>query len=467
MPQQLATLVYVLGIIGLFYLARDRGAYKSTALWIPTLWLLIVSSRPVSVWLQSGPTFDSREAYVDGSPLDAAVFGILLVAGTIVLSQRIKRTVSILRTNMPVLLFFAYCLLSVAWSEYPVVAFKRWIKAIGDLTMVLIVITDSDVLAAVRQVLTRVSFILVPMSLLFIKYYPDLGRSYNQWTWTPVYSGVTLGKNLLGMTCLICGIGSLWCFLAASQKPKGRQRSQHMIAYGVVVVMATYLILAADSMTSFSCLVLAGGMLFITRSKSSTIKMNRVHLSVAVVIFIAAFALFVDTQGHLIKSLGREPTLTGRTLVWDAALNEVQHPLIGAGFEGFWLGNRLLRIWEAISQPGIQEAHNGYLEVYLNLGWIGVSLVALLIISGYRKVLATLRRDALMGRFLLAFFVAGVVYNFTEAGFRMMAPVWIFFLFAITSDPERGRAMAEIPVAEISAKPATTAIRKPIDERAF
>lgn len=467
MPQQLAALVYALGILGLFYLARERGGRASTALWIPTLWLLIVSSRPISVWLQSGPAFDSREAYLDGSPLDATVFGVLLVAGTIVLSQRVKRTVSILRSNMAVLLFFAYCLLSVGWSEYPVVAFKRWIKAIGDLMMVLIVLTDSDVLAAVKQVLTRISFILVPLSLLFIKYYPDLGRSYNQWTWTPVYSGVTLGKNLLGMTCLVCGLGSLWCLLAAHQKPAGRERSQHMIAYGLTVAMAIYLILVADSMTSFSCLVLAGGVLFISGFKSPTIKMRRVHLSVAVVILLAAFALFMDTQGNLIKSLGRDPTLTGRTLVWDAALNEVRHPMIGTGFEGFWLGGRLLRIWEAINQPGIQEAHNGYLEVYLNLGWIGVSLVVLLIVSGYRKVVAALHVDPLLGRLLLAFFLAGVVYNFTEAGFRMMAPVWIFFLFAITSDPERGRSLAEMPVVNIPAKAATTAIRKPLHGRAF
>jgi len=467
MPPPVATLVYLLGIIGLFYLARDRNAHHSTAIWIPTFWLLIVSSRPVTVWLQSGPAFESREAYVDGSPLDAVVFGFLLVAGTIVLSQRIKRTVSILTTNTPVLLFFAYCLTSVIWSDYPVVAVKRWIKAIGDLVMVLIILTDSDVVSAVRQVLTRISFILVPLSLLFIKYYPELGRSYNQWSWTPVYSGVTLGKNLLGMTCLVSGIGCLWSFLAAYQKPKGRQRSQHMIAYAIVIAIAIYLILTADSMTSFSCLALAGGVLLITSSKSSTINMRRVHLSVAAVVFVAAFALFVDTQGNLIKSLGRDPTLTGRTLVWDAVLNEVQHPLIGAGFEGFWLGDRLLRIWQAINQPGIQEAHNGYLEVYLNLGWIGVSLVALLIISGYRKLLATLRRDPLMGRILLAFFVAGVVYNFTEAGFRMMAPVWIFFLFAITSEPERGEAVAEVPVARTSASQAAATIRKPVDERAF
>src|SRR5262249_32181326 len=189
MPPAIATLVYLAGITALFYWVRDAEARTSKALWIPTVWLLIVASRPVSVWLQIAPTYDSRDAYIDGSPLDAAFFGALLVAGLIVLLLRAKQVSAILRKNGPVILFFAYCLMSVAWSDYPVVAFKRWIKAIGDLVMVIIILTDSDVLAAVRKVLTRIAFTSLPMSLLFIKYYPELGRSYNQWSWAPVYSG--------------------------------------------------------------------------------------------------------------------------------------------------------------------------------------------------------------------------------------------------------------------------------------
>ena len=77
---------------------------------------------------------------------------------------------------------------------------------------------------------------------------------------------------------------------------------------------------------------------------------------------------------------------------------------------------------------GSQKAHNGYLELYLNLGWIGVALLAGLILISYPKVIATLRADPQTGSLGLAFFVAEVVYNYTEAGFRMMFPLWIFFL---------------------------------------
>ena len=74
--------------------------------------------------------------------------------------------------------------------------------------------------------------------------------------------------------------------------------------------------------------------------------------------------------------MGRDSTLTGRTEIWTHVLWVAGNPLLGTGFESFWLGDRLANVWSIM--PGIQEAHNGYLEVYLNLGWIGVTLLAVI-----------------------------------------------------------------------------------------
>ena len=95
--------------------------------------------------------------------------------------------------------------------------------------------------------------------------------------------------------------------------------------------------------------------------------------------------------------------------------------------------------WSLINEPGIQEAHNGYLEIYLNLGWIGVTLLVVLIISGYRNVVASFRQDQEMGMIRLAFFVMSVIFSFTEAGFRMMSVSWIAFLLAILAFPPNQR----------------------------
>ena len=121
--------------------------------------------------------------------------------------------------------------------------------------------------------------------------------------------------------------------------------------------------------------------------------------------------------------------------VWGNLLILVRHPLVGTGFESFWLGPRLERLW-SIYWWHPNEAHNGYLEIYLNLGWIGLTLLGLVIVTGYQKVLRTWRRNPSMGSIWLSFFFVGLVYNFTEAAFfKMLAPAWIFYLFATVGAP--------------------------------
>jgi hypothetical protein len=53
MSSIVATLICVIGIAGLFYLNRYDGPRASKALWIPAIWLFIISSRPVSFWLNA------------------------------------------------------------------------------------------------------------------------------------------------------------------------------------------------------------------------------------------------------------------------------------------------------------------------------------------------------------------------------------------------------------------------------
>ena len=116
----------------------------------------------------------TAQVYVEGSPVDAAVFSFLLIAGLIVLAHRTQQLIPLFGRMVPILLFFLYCALSILWADHPLVAFKHWNKGIGDLVMVLVVLTDPEPAAAFKRVLSRVGFVLIPLSILFIKYYPSL-----------------------------------------------------------------------------------------------------------------------------------------------------------------------------------------------------------------------------------------------------------------------------------------------------
>lgn len=181
MIQLFGTIVCIASMIGLFVLDRDRGVLYSKALWIPTVWMLINGSRAVSIWLHMGPDASLAQQYSDGSPLDAAIYGGLILAGALVLNYRSSRVKSFLRANLPLLLFFAYCALSVTWSDHSFIAFKRWTKSVGDLVMLMIVLTDRNPLRAVRCLFARVVFVLLPVSLLLIKCYPDHRASRAQY----------------------------------------------------------------------------------------------------------------------------------------------------------------------------------------------------------------------------------------------------------------------------------------------
>jgi len=150
---------------------------------------------------------------------------------------------------------------------------------------------------------------------------------------------------------------------------------------------------------------------------------------------VAFSALFLSIGSGMVQNLGRDTTLTGRTNIWHFSVGLVQNPLLGAGFESFWLGPRLKQMTILLNQ-GVNQAHNGYIEVYLNLGWVGVVLLAVILITGYRRILVAVREMAPMASLRLAYFIVAVVYNFTEAGFKMMHPVWLSLLLVTMIVPE-------------------------------
>ena len=446
MPPQLATLIFASGIAALFLLNRDPTARTSRALWLPVFWLLIGGSRNVGEWLHLGAPADPSARYLEGNPVDRNVLSGLILLGIVALVSRRGQVWAVLVSNVPILLYVSYCALSILWSYYPYVAFKRWNRAVGDVVMVLIILTDRDKTAAVKRVLARVSFLLLPLSMLFIKYYPDLGRAYSRSEGRMFWTGVTTDKNGLGLACLIFGLASAWQFLGAYQDREDRHRFRRLIAHGTIVALVVILMHNADSATALASLLLAGSLMVLTSRPAVARRTALVHLFVLGAICLPLYALFLDSRGGLVGSLGRDPTLTGRTEVWRVALQFSGSPLFGTGFESFWIGDRLESILRIL--PGLNEAHNGYLEVYLNLGWTGVFLLGAVMIMGYRNVVVALRRDTYVGPLNLAYVVATVIYNLTEAGVKMMSPVWIMFLLATMDVTKRTGNCANLPIRE-------------------
>jgi O-antigen ligase len=137
--------------------------------------------------------------------------------------------------------------------------------------------------------------------------------------------------------------------------------------------------------------------------------------------------------------------------VWNDVLSIHVNRIVGAGFESFWLGPRLERMWELYWWHPI-EAHNGYIETYINLGAIGVVILLVLFGTGYRNIFRLLREDPVAGRIRLAYAFVCVAYNLTEAAIHTLSIVWIFALLSMMAIPKtlnRRAATQELPQAEV------------------
>ena len=391
--------------------------------------MLVVNSRPLSEWLEIVPGGVHIPENLEDSQLERGLYAVLLALGSAVLITRGKRVFALLRMNAPMVLFFVYCAVSILWSDYPSAALTRWIKSLGDLVMVLIVLSDLDPSTALKRFLAWPSFILVPLSILLINYYPLVGRSYKLQNGKQLFLGVTNNKNLLGLLCLVFGLAAAWRVLLWFRESKHTRGKKPVIVHGAILAMVFWLFWKANSMTSLACFVLAGLLLVATSSNGISQKRRLVHVFTLIVLALASDVLFFDAGGGLITAIGRDPTLTGRTELWGEVLSIAGNPLIGTGFESFWQGSRLEKLW-SIHWWHPNQAHNGYLELFLNLGWIGLTLLTVIILTGYRRATKDLTHHEGTASLRLAYVVVAVIYSFTEAGFRLMSPAWICLMLA-------------------------------------
>src|SRR5437870_6327252 len=151
------------------------------ALWLPVLWLVLGCSRSVSEWLNIfGLPVSGAASVEEGSPLDAWFWFALIIAGSCVLIKRQVRLSEIISNNGWLIVFLLYCFISIAWSDFPSVAFKRWIKILGHPIMALIVLTEPDPEEALTRLMKRCAYVVVPISILWSKYYPQLGRGFSE-----------------------------------------------------------------------------------------------------------------------------------------------------------------------------------------------------------------------------------------------------------------------------------------------
>ncbi len=421
MPPVLASFLTTIFIILLFRRDNLRYGDVPSALWIPIIWMTITGSRFVSQWLNLG----SHSAEQEGTVIDVIFFLSLILFGAKILIDRKINFTQLIKHNIGLSFFLAYCFISIIWSDDPLVATKRYIKILGHPIMALIILTEPNPGEALRILMKRIAYLLIPVSILFLKYYPQYGRGFDPWTGSATNSGAMLTKNELGIICLLFGLFFYWNLLIAKHIEDSSVKREEFLLSAVFLVMIGWLQYMSQCSTTLACLIIGIGATGVVGFRIVSKRFIGTYIVVAVIVAFGVEVLF-NFYETVIEMLGEDPTLTDRTIVWQDCLALVENPLLGTGFESFWMGERLAKLW-AKWWWHPNQAHNGYVEMYLNLGIIGILFFICFVIDTFRKIGRELLTNYEFARLKFGFFFAILALNYAEATFKGVSIVWTVF----------------------------------------
>jgi O-antigen ligase len=351
-------------------------------------------------------------------------FGWLLLAGLslFALAQHADYRRGVLlflrQRSMAVVLLSAFCLLAMAsslWSEVPFITFKRALL----LLVVLLVCVITVACARVRGV-DLASLLVTPLlsllllSVLFSLVFPGIAFSDIGW------QGITGQKNEMGQLAAM-----LILALALSRRALAWPTAMRWLL-GAAALGALALSRSGTAMVGLAGAAAAIGLVLLARQMrrqpSWIVPVFLVAGGVAGLLFIAFLFDVLPTVAQLRSAffalLGKSETLTGRTALWDLVLSQsrFRSEWFGGGYGGFWdISNE--RVLYIISRLGFRpiQAHNGYLEVFNDLGYIGLAM-AVGILAYY---VLHMIRHLFAAPGLVVFHVALCVYvievNFSES----------------------------------------------------
>lgn len=358
--------------------------------------------------------------YVDsGGSLVIASFLLLTGALLAFSMKRPKAMFYLVVCDLALMSFAALILFSPLWSTDFGTSLRRGVA----LFMVVMVGIYFAARYSLEQLLNRLSivfFIAMVLNYLWIFGLPRYGVTASGDDWL----GITTNRNSLGKQAVL---GALIMAFAIRSK-------RHRILASIGLVGSAGLVLGTNSKTSLVSLILLGGLLIVF----STFRARRQLFGAVIISEVTAglFGLLVATANlaFITDLLGRDITLTGRTVLWEDLLVPIsERPLLGYGWDGFWggWGSPAQEIWlqNTWFPP---TAHNAPLEYLLNLGAIGLVMWLVMLLRGLWRSIHYLRdRPGLAGLFPISMISYAVLYSITEHGVVQRGIEWMLLVVAL------------------------------------
>ncbi|HTA29024.1 MAG TPA: O-antigen ligase family protein [Candidatus Cybelea sp.] len=467
----IAFVVCVIFVAKLLQIDRAASSGLSKALWLPSVWFLYCATRPLNEWFLGGQYSESGGSSIEsGSVVDRYFLTVLLVIGLWVLSRRGINWPQAMRNNFWLFALLFFMLVSILWSDYPFVSLKRWVRTAGTAVMALVILSEAEPYEAILAVIRRTMYLVIPFSMLLVKYYPRLGVSYGHSSGAPMYSGATLTKNTLGEICVLYVFLFIWSRFARRDNEDGAPVVRGQKVCELVLLAMVFFLMkgpsgygaraASYSATSIVVLLMGLGVFFLMRRYRTSLAQLGGRVALVLVcsglVTLVLFMLGTSPMAVGAGLLGREANLTGRSdQIWPLLAPIAWHnPVLGLGYGAFWIN-----VSPELMVLNINEAHNGYLDVLIELGGVGLILVLLVIVTYFRKARLELQENFYWAAFRMSYLVMFLVHNWTETTLlRSRETLWnLFVVFAVVYPQEWTDPVAE---ARLSAEESSSEVEE-------
>jgi O-antigen ligase len=342
----------------------------------------------------------------------------------------------VLRQSWPLIVLTLLPLVSTLWSQAPGTTVRRAIALILSSTFAFFLVVKFNP-RTIFNLLVVAFAIYLALSLLAAAI-PGVGI-----TGSGAYAGAWRGfageKNVFGR-----GVALAVALLPTAAVLGLTDRPRFVLLY--VTPLGLALLLLSHSATSlvaaFAGIGLAGVLYVALGGRVGRMRL-RPEIGITFLLVAAISVALVVTFGWtaILEALGRDPTLTGRTKLWRWAMAvNASREWLGSGYKAFWIDANTKYFFESFawnqgpdgrsdSFSGPDHAHSGYVDIYLELGLVGITALAATILSAFIRLWQTLSRDSLKVGFIFAVILSFLlVYAVTAKSIlRQSEDLWFLF----------------------------------------
>jgi exopolysaccharide production protein ExoQ len=326
---------------------------------------------------------------------------------------------------------------SAVWSQDPLGSLRRGVFLLLG-TFFAVYLMRRFTVENLAQIVVVTGVIAGTLGILVSVALPQYGRdTFNGDAW----QGIFRSKNGCAQIMLF--------FLSAAICFRFRTRFMEMLRRSLYPISAL-LIVMSRAKTAW---LLAPGLLLLAAFLARLSRFERRNamllLTAFLVLLVASSAAMPYLMPIVLGVLDKDPEMSGRLPLWLASIaSAVKQPWLGYGYAAFWAGmhGESLNVFLS-THFEIYQAQNGLLEMWLELGLVGVALVSLTLVQAAKNAVTCLQHGfSAATNWYICIFVLTIVYNVDETflGSAHSLP-WLLFLAAFVGLADRARELRSLP----------------------